>query len=386
MTRPEHDDAAAAPRRLLDALLARGTAPTEAELTALAAVPAAALDQAVRGFARDHGAAGATVLVALAEAPGDRAVRRTARRGLYRLAQRGVPLPGPTTAARPLVERPVERATSAWLSSIDGTGSRAAWILFEGAPGGRSLCSLVLNDQAGVLEAAGGDISRKRLERELAALRASEGLQWAGAGPEHAVGLVVEALALHRALGTAPPAGFERWRARFESAARPGTPAPPAEPDPALVERAAELFELRELGSWCLDPERVQADAVELLQARESRLVLSDQLRAEREASIVARVVERELSPEVRALWARRLVETALVLEATNRPEAGAMARAAAGALADVTREARHQPFARALAERALALAGEVALGRVSAAQASRRPVPVTGPAPMAPA
>jgi len=56
-------------------------------------------------------------------------------------------------------------------SGIDGSGSRAAWILFEGGlGGGLRLCSLILNDEAGIMDAAGGPIARKRLEAELRGL------------------------------------------------------------------------------------------------------------------------------------------------------------------------------------------------------------------------
>src|SRR5439155_1196568 len=82
---------------------------------------------------------------------------------------------------------------------------------------------------------------------------------------------------------------------------------------------------------WFLDPEAVQADAVDLLAARESRLVVSDQTKAEREDAIVGRVISRELGPEARRRWARRLAEMALVFDATERADTGGLARAAAG-------------------------------------------------------
>ena len=365
------DDAGARARRILDDALARAGRPDPAALAALAATPAPALDGALRAFAGDHGAAALPVLGALTGDGVDREVRRTARRALYRLAQRGVALP-PGPAPRAVVERRAERATRAWLSGIDGSGSRAVWILFEDGWGGAALCSLIVNDVAGVMDVAGGDTSRKRLERELAALRASQKLPWIEVEPARAVALVAEALALHRALGTAPPARFAAWEPRFAAAVA----APPAAPavDPALAERAPELLELPELAGWFLDPESVQADAVELLQARESRLVVSEQVKEEREDAIVARVVERELAPAARRRWARRLQEMAFVLARTERPEPAAIASAAAAALADETRPARHDAFARALARRGLEVAGEVAMGRVSAAEVSRRP------------
>ena len=115
-----------------------------------------------------------------------------------------------------------------------------------------------------------------------------------------------------------------------------------------------------------------------MLQARDSRLVVSEQLKAEREDVIVARVAERELDGETRARWARRLLEMSLVFRVLGRDVDADRAEAAAGALADLGRPVTGQPFARALARRALEIAGEVALGRVSAADVSRKPGPVT--------
>src|SRR5439155_633907 len=86
----------------------------------------------------------------------------------------GTGTPPPAPAPRPVVERAAERATRAWASGVDGSGSRALWILFEGGFGGAALCSLIVNDTAGMLEVAGGEITKRRLEAELAALRSSQ--------------------------------------------------------------------------------------------------------------------------------------------------------------------------------------------------------------------
>src|SRR5438445_52044 len=128
--------------------------------------------------------------------------------------------------------------------------------------------------------------------RSFAALRSSQKLPWVECDPARALGLVAEALALHRAQGTAPPDAFARWSRLFDGADLPGPPALPAA-DPALVERSAALVELPEMAGWFLDPEAVQADAAELLAARASRLVASDQVTPQREDAIVGRVIER---------------------------------------------------------------------------------------------
>ena len=378
MTPASEPAADAACRRLLDHWLATKVLPGATEVTVLAAAPPAQLEETLWTFAREHGAAALPLLSALADHT-TRALRRPARRVIYRLAQRGVTVTPTAPAARPLVTRGNARPIRAWLSGIDGTGSRASWILFEGAFGTLRLCSLILNDEIGILDVAGGDITRKRLERELAELAASQKLPWVETDPERAAGFVAEALARHRRAATSPPAAFERWRPLFDDVAAAGLPAL-APADPALVERSAELLHLPELTGWFLEPERVQPDALEMLQARESRLVVSDQIKGERQEALITRVVERELTPDARDRWTRRLAEMALVFDATGRGEHAALAGAAAAALADDSRSVHRHPFARQLAARALEVAGEVALGRLSAADATRRPnVPGTG-------
>jgi hypothetical protein len=357
-----------AARAALDAALAGDSPAPE-----LRGLPDGTLDEVVAAFADDHGADALPLLARLASASSDRGLRRAARRALYRLAQRGV-APAPPAAPRPIVPRRSERAIHAWLSGVDGSGSRATWIVFEGAYGGLRLCSLILNDTLGITEVAGGDITRRRLDRELAALRESQKLPWVETDPARAVSLVAEALAVHAAASTSPPAAFAPWRALFASAPPAGPPPLPESPDPALLEKSATLLERPELAGWFLDPESVQSDAVELLQTRESRLVLSDQLKAEREAAIVDRVIERELDERACRVWSRRLAEMALVLDGAGTPEPAALARAVAAALASPSFEPRRLPFVRALAARGLEVAGEVTLGRVSAAEVSRKP------------
>jgi hypothetical protein len=279
-----------------------------------------------------------------------------------------------------VIARPPERAVRAWLSGIDGSGSRAVWILFEGGlGGGLSLCSLILNDESGILEVAGGPITRKRLERELDSLREHQKLPWVDSDPARAGRLVAEALDLHARLGTEPPPDFARWRRVFSATAAATLPAPPSpaptEIDGALLDRSAELADLPELGGWFVEPALVQEDALALLQARESRLIVSDQIKAEREAAIIEGVIDRLFTADARRRWANRLGEMTLIFEATRRNEPAAMAAAVAAALGDENRPARAIPLVRALVLRGLEMAGEVALGRAKLSDVTRAAV-----------
>jgi hypothetical protein len=388
MTTSSPNREAAACLAALEAALSGGGLP------ALAGVSPAALDEALRALARQHGAATLPLLERLADGAADKEQRRAARRALYRLAQSGV-RPARAAAgppARPVVAREAEHAVRAWLSGIDGSGSRAAWILFEGGfGGGLRLCSLILNDEAGIMDAAGGPIARKRLEAELRGLRESQKLPWVEVEGRRAAALVTEALALHERLGTVPPPEFARWRKLFgevqpkasrllgeaePKASRADTKEnlPVESPDPTLLDRSPTLLDLPELMGWFVDPARVQHEALALLQTRESRLVVSEQIKAEREVSIVDGVIEAQLLPAARQRWAGRLREMADIFAMTGRDEAAAIARATAAALSDLERPAVAIPFARALAARGLELAAEVALGRARLDDVSRGP------------
>jgi hypothetical protein len=144
--------------------------------------------------------------------------------------------------------------------------------------------------------------------------------------------------------------------------------------DAAVLERSASLLELPELGGWFLDPARVATEALALLQARESRLVVSDQIKAEREAAILDGVIEAHFPAAARLRWAGRLREMADIFAMTGRAEAATLARQAAAALADADRAAAAIPFVRALAARGLEMAAEVALGRARLDEVSRAP------------
>jgi hypothetical protein len=398
MTTPAAPDEAATCLAALEPALGGG------DLPPLGRVSPRALDEALRELARRHGAAAVPLLERLASRVPDKEQRRAARRALYRLEQSGVrparaasPAPG-----RPVVTRAAEQPVRAWLSGIDGSGSRAAWILFEGGlGGGLRLCSLILNDEAGIMDAAGGPIARKRLDAELRALRESQKLPWVEVDGRRACALVAEALALHGRLGTVPPPEFARWRRLFAAAPPPPGEAPPkpgvmqpksgelrpkqgeaqpqasavATPEPTdLLDRSATLLDLPELMGWFVDPARVHHEALALLQTRESRLVVSDQIKAEREAAILDGVIEAQLPMAARLRWAGRLREMGDIFEMTRRAEPAAMARQVAAALADAERPATAIPLVRALAARGLEMAAEVALGRARLDDVTRAP------------
>jgi hypothetical protein len=226
------------------------------------------------------------------------------------------------------------------------------------------------------LECAGGAIPKKQLAQQLQAIKTNQKVLWVEYPPELAIMGVREALAIHDAAKTAPPDGVTRWRPLFTKASvkREDVKSEEQEKDPMLVDHSAELLELPELAGWFVDPEEVQSEGIELMQARESRLVVNDQIKAEREASIVDQAIERIFTNQIRELWAKRLRVMAWLFNETGRERQGAMAAATGDALSDPDKSPRHIPFVRSLVQRGLDLVTEVALGRVKREDVSRSP------------
>ena len=385
---------AAAPEPLIDA--------------ALATIPAAELPDALQGFVRAHGAAtlrvlarclhgrpewvtaGAAALVSLAtpeaadvlrgaeRALATKAARAAVRRALYRLRQGGIvpgepPPPGPVPGARPI---------SAWMSAVDGTGTRGVWLVLEGPLGAHTLVRAAVSDLVGLLDGGADATAKKRAEAELAALRAQSPLPWVAVPSEWAWWTLWQALGVTGDPGSRRPGVAAIQRILGPLGPPPVTPVPPiqgrlaVEPtdDPGLVEGSAALLELPECAGWFLDPAAVQTEALDRLQAQESRLVVSDAVKAEREAARVDRVVDAQLGEAGRRRWAARLEEQAFVFLESARPDDARMAVAVARTLVDPARPPHRLPFVRALVEKSLTIAGDVALGKIPADQARREP------------
>ena len=388
----------------LDALVGEEPA-DEAVEAALATIPAGELEAALGWLARQHGAAALPILrrcltdrperaVAAAQALGGlpvpeavsaldaaqtrattKAVRTAARRALYRLRQAGVDRP-------PATPPPVTHRVAlgeAWVSAVDGTGGRGLWLTLAGPYGERTLLAAMLSDETGLVDFSSGALPKKRVEERLRALRAESPLPWVAVPARWAWATLVAAAERAGTTGGTVPAELGRWIERL--GAPTAEPAPiharlPAEAteDPALLERSAALLGLPELTGWFLDPASVSSESLEWLQARESRLLVSDQIKAERLTALVDRIIETRFDVPARRLWQGRLEDQAYVLLALGRATEAATAVAVGRALADRADSLPRIPFLRALVERSLEIAGEVATGRLSAEAASRAP------------
>lgn len=307
-------------------------------------------------------------------------VRKAAKRALYRLRSAGVPVAEPEPIPpKPMVPKNPWIPIRAWVSGIDGTGSRGLWVASQGPYTEMVLVSLILNDQIGITDCLGGPVSKRRLDEKVERLKRESTLPWIEIPPAHAQSLTAEALG--RTEGT-PPGQFTRLRECL-ALEQVSSPEPliygevnPMEvaADPTLLDHSGELLQQRELAGWFLEPGEVMEHALELMQAKESRLVITESAKEERQVSILNRAIDERVTLRLRGLLARRLEEMAWIFWQTARQREARVAVATSLALADAGREARYIPFLRAMGERSLEVATEIIEGHLKAEDVSLAP------------
>ena len=323
----------------------------EAVAPLLAGADGAALAAALGELASAEVAA---LLLALEPRAGERAVRKEIRRALYRLRQRGVPVPAPpapaATARTPAAE--------GFLSPFDGRGDRLIWIVRPLPSGGSFLVAAQLNEPEGLRDVSAGEASRKQIRAARQKLEADSDMRLVAADWRTLDALLVEAHA-RAGGGTVRERDYLRLRPRLTSE----PPRPPAEPvsarvaapgaeeSAALASGSAALLEEPELRGWLPAPEAAAPFVEEIAGLRDSPLVLSRLAEEERVREILGRAARALFPP---AVLARRLAGTAYLLAETGRALAARRALAVALVLGARPADAMEIPLVAALVERAV--------------------------------
>ena len=269
-------------------------------------------------------------------------LKREARRALYKLAQKGIPVSRPE-GERTLAQQVVIRLgpeIEGYLSAVDGAGIRMGWLVKPQAGGGLVLLEGLLSDREGLLQVGGMRIRRKELREMIEESKQKHRIQMILVAWEYVDWLLYEGFEKAKAAERKGVEEFTSWRSLFTL----GKPKPMAHPVYHLLDRettrsgawrslSQRLLEQPEFQSWVLERDWVEPYLKRVEDARESRLVLNEAQREERLAAIVRTALEAIFSGEQRQRYQRRLEDMALYLAATKRPEEARLALAVALAL-----------------------------------------------------
>jgi hypothetical protein len=216
------------------------------------------------------------------------------------------------------------------------------------------------------------DTTRRRYREQLEAWKARQAhLSWVQLPTRYASQLVGEALDLNRESGFTVPKEFQLYQAAIRDLALPFeralvyTELPAAEVtlNPEFLEDSPELLEEEELKGWFFGFDEVHRYSLDLLQARQSRIVLSEQLQQERINGILANAIREVVTPPIQRGLQRRLEETAYVFLRSDRSLQARRAVAAAQQLREGALTL--SPLLRAMMERSLEIAAEVETAKV---------------------
>jgi len=275
-------------------------------------------------------------------------VKKEAKRALHRMRSRGLDVSVPEETGASVLERrvaPEDPELPCYLSPVSGNGSRMIW-LARYVRGGVGVFQVELNDQEGLAEFAGGTIGRSRyrsLSRDLLG------------DPKQALLEITYAEAWQRISAAA---------ARSRDASRPlpegyldakntlPEPKEDAEPPPdpgslfdreeleknqGLIREAAELHDLDEFSDWMPDEETLKTVQSKLEEVESGQVTINEQQKIEQVQKILDQAVESLLEgQERRELYQGRLLEMAVYLKRTERPD---HAQKAAVAAFQLTRE-----------------------------------------------
>jgi len=305
--------------------------------------------------------------------------RKAARRALNVLKARGVAIPSRPRVVR-LAEDRVE-ALEATLLPPDSSGTSAITVTQRDSSGRYHIAEVIVRENVGVLHAGSGWLSGSQLREGRVRAQESLGTAPVAVPVEWARHRIAQAKRLNATSGQVVPLGFERCRELVE-------PAPEAEPRHPLadledqitaevaVEHAARsqaLHDEPEFRSWL--PNRQALD--EMLQGLGQKLG-ADGLRDGARVNAAMReeidaATDRFFSPEVRAVVAARMRDSAISLRARKGDAAALTALAVARAVKEaglITAPPREIPFLTVFFQKAIAMLAQQGGGQL------RIPVP----------
>jgi hypothetical protein len=349
--RPANGD----PARLLEAL---GPEAGASVLGWLLANETADGEELAQAWAEDEGA-GAEALRRLEGASLPKPARKALRRVLHGMRSRGldvpVAAPAPVVAKLPPIE---DTLTGAFVSPIDGGGTRAVYLVEPHPAGGARLFELLLDAERGIVRFEVYSTGRSQVRRFLRDIARNERFPAAPA-PLEAVRALVERAAARHPADRPPPRGYAEWRAHVaappEGARTPGELAAEAlggEASPERVRRAAELVRTGALGPWPPAPEELQALAEKVLEGAKGQVIVAPEVRREQAARAIDEAVERIYAGPHAARVAECFREAAYVSWKAAQEDDARIALAAARALE--AGPAESGPLARAILETAL--------------------------------
>ncbi len=253
----------------------------------------------------------------------------------------------------------------AYVTSVDGRGSRLVWVVWRAPSGGSRLLQAVVDDTTGIREAEVATVTRKGFREYVEQMQSSQTVILEQVPVERASAIL--AGAAHEVIsdGRELPAGFRTWAT--VAGVEPGPAGPPdiyehlaateVGADEALIDASMTLLREPHFQSWALEGAAIDAAAEEIHQAETSTLMISDEQRRARMQDAISDAVSKSFDDPARKRYRGRLEIMAGMLWDRGQHEEARQALAAAIGLTEIDDLFQGHAFARAVAHRGVWLA-----------------------------
>ncbi len=291
----------------------------------------------------------------------DKELKREIRRSLFRLEQRGIPIPSAQT--RPAGAALSRGMDQGYLSAVDPRGDQVAWFVREESSGDFFVLSGVVDERGGLAEADAGRVARSAFRDLLERTRSRFGLRMLPADAAWCDRLLHEAYKHSTQRRNPGVARFPTYRMEISHQIPPPMDPPirtllaeeVAAGREALLSSSDKLLEEKELSAWMLDAAGIEPHRQSYVDAAESPLVLNRYQKEERQDRALREAATAIFAGEARLAWARRLEAMAYYFHLDARPEPACRALAVSEVLANNDPQAAGAlPFSLALTRRSL--------------------------------
>lgn len=255
-----------------------------------------------------------------------------------------------------------EGMPDSYLSPIDTEGNRLV-LLARVSPAGRlNVFHAVCGDTQGLTNFEGLALTRASYRKFIQMAEAQMGVPLAKVGSDWAAWLISEAGRTSSKNGLPTPPAFEEAKTMIEPpVAKPPHPLEAALAGDALgddlVAKGADLHGLAQCAFWVPDEKTLETLSERVKEADESKIAVGEEQKRDLRLRAAKEIRESFWTKENRALWARRLEDTAHVLAVTGSKEEAKIAAASSKAL-DSSKDTEQIPFATELFDKIVKHAG----------------------------
>jgi len=268
----------------------------------------------------------------------DKEVKREVKRSFFKLAQRGLAVlkeePAEATAAAVFTRAP---EIEAYMSSVDGGGTRLVWIVRVQPNHGLQLIQAMLGYHEGLLRIGGTQLRRKELRQMADDIEEQYDVTMISIPWEYADQILYEGYERAKVRGQTGLENFHELRSIINTGKPKEQPHPIYRrliPDEARDgfwrEQSRRLLDEPELRYWILTDDWLQAFLPQIEEAQASPLVLNPIQKEERLAAIVRDTVKTLCSGDNGRMFQRRMEDMALYLVETNRADLAKLSLAVA--------------------------------------------------------